>query len=30
VRAAQPFRLQPGVDSYPRQVPVFFRLGDLG
>jgi hypothetical protein len=29
VRAAQPFRLQPGIDSYPRQVPVFFRLGDL-
>jgi hypothetical protein len=30
VRAAQPFRLQPGVENYPRQVPVFFRLGDLG
>jgi len=30
VRAAQPFRLKPGVDSYPRSVPVFFRLGDLG
>jgi hypothetical protein len=31
VRAAQPFKLQPGVDpnSYPRQVAVFFRLGDL-
>jgi hypothetical protein len=31
VRAAQPFRLQPGVDpkSYPRPVAVFFRLGDL-
>jgi hypothetical protein len=31
VRAAQPFKLQPGIDpkSYPRQVAVFFRLGDL-
>jgi hypothetical protein len=31
VRAAQPFKLQPGVDpkSYPRPVAVFFRLGDL-
>jgi hypothetical protein len=31
VRAAQPFRLNPGVDpkAYPRQVAVFFRLGDL-
>jgi hypothetical protein len=31
VRAAQPFRLNPGVDpkDYPRQVAVFFRLGDL-
>jgi hypothetical protein len=31
VRAAQPFRLQPGIDpkAYPRQVAVFFRLGDL-
>ena len=31
VRAAQPFRLNPGVDSkaYPRPVAVFFRLGDL-
>jgi len=31
VRAAQPFRLNPAVDpkAYPRQVAVFFRLGDL-
>ena len=31
VRAAQPFKLQPGIDpkSYPRQVAVFFRLADL-
>jgi hypothetical protein len=29
VRAAQPFRLQPDVQGYPRQVAVFFRLGDL-
>lgn len=31
VRAAQPFRLQPGIDSnsYPRSIPVYFRLGDL-
>lgn len=31
VRAAQPFRLNPSIDSkaYPRQVAVYFRLGDL-
>ncbi|HEX2115778.1 MAG TPA: hypothetical protein VHM01_15345 [Alphaproteobacteria bacterium] len=31
VRAAQPFRLNPSIDrnAYPRQVAVFFRLGDL-
>ncbi len=30
-RAAQPFRLPPGIEKskYPRSVPVFFRLGDL-
>ena len=31
VRAAQPFHLQAGIDpkSYPRSIPVYFRLGDL-
>lgn len=31
VRSAQPFRLPPGVDprAYPREIPVYFRLGDL-
>jgi hypothetical protein len=31
VRAAQPFRLPPGVDprAFPREIPVYFRLGDL-